>query len=278
VRRHLRRQLRAGRGHADDLALLFGLSSEEGEQLKLRRALTSASPIDAAAELIASARRPTPPVIALGHDDEHIGRCHAWLHKRKAEENAFDSVVATDLEMLLVLSKAREHATGHTPEASTGSEIPILIEGETGTGKELLARAIHDIWARGRSRNSGFHVVQVAGLPPDLINDELFGHVRGAFTGAQNARPGRLEEAHGGTLLIDEIGDLPPAAQVRMLRFLQDQKLSRTGENKELQVEVRILAATWHRLDDDVSRGAFRPWTARCARSSLGSNPIRWVW
>jgi DNA-binding NtrC family response regulator len=160
--------------------------------------------------------------------------------------------------MLLVLFKARDYATGHTPEASTDSEIPILIEGETGTGKELLARAIHNIWARGRSGSSGLHAVQVAGLPPDLINDELFGHVRGAFTGAQDARPGRLEEADGGTLLIDEIGDLPPVAQVRLLRFLQDQKLSRTGENKERQVQVRILAATWHRLDDDVSRGTFR--------------------
>ncbi|WP_437787810.1 sigma-54-dependent transcriptional regulator [Sorangium sp. So ce1097] len=160
--------------------------------------------------------------------------------------------------MLLVLSKARDHATDHTPEAPGGSEIPILIEGETGTGKELLARAIHDIWKRERSADGGFHVVQVAGLPPDLINDELFGHVKGAFTGAQEARLGRLEEADGGTLLIDEIGDLPPAAQVRLLRFLQDQRLSRTGENKERSVRVRILAATWHRLDDDVSRGTFR--------------------
>src|SRR5262249_45359374 len=147
----------------------------------------------------------------LGHDDEHISRCHAWLQQRKAEERAFDDIVATDLEMLLVLSNARDYATGHTPDAPGGSEIPILIEGETGTGKELLARAIHDIWARGRAGSSGFHVVQVAGLPPDLINDELFGHVRGAFTGAHAERPGRLEESDGGTLLIDEIGDLPPA-------------------------------------------------------------------
>lgn len=258
VRRHLRRRLRAGQGTAADLALLFGLSSEEGERLKLRRALTSASPIEAAAELIAAARTPTPPVVTLGHDEEHVGRCHAWLRQRKVEEHAFDEIVATDLEMLLVLSKARDYATGHTPEAPTGSEIPILIEGETGTGKELLARGIHDIWARDRTGSRGFHVVQVAGLPPDLINDELFGHVKGAFTGAQDARPGRLEEADGGTLLIDEIGDLPPAAQVRLLRFLQDQKLSRTGENKERQVQVRILAATWHLLDKDVSCGAFR--------------------
>ncbi|WP_434043941.1 MULTISPECIES: sigma-54-dependent Fis family transcriptional regulator [Sorangium] len=258
VRRHLRRGLRARCGTSDDLALLFGLSSKQGERLKLRRALEAASPIDAAAELIAAAMRPTPPVITLGHDDEHIARCHAWLRRRKAEERAFDSIIATDLEMLLVLSKARDYATSHTPETPAGSEIPILIEGETGTGKELLARAIHDIWARERSAKGGFHVVQVAGLPPDLINDELFGHVKGAFTGAEKARLGRLEEANGGTLLIDEIGDLPPAAQVRLLRFLQDQKLSRTGENEEQSVQVRILAATWHRLDDDVAQGTFR--------------------
>ncbi|AGP41518.1 sigma 54-interacting transcriptional regulator [Sorangium cellulosum] len=258
VRRHLRRALRARRGTSGDLALLFGLSSKQGERLKLHRALEAASPIDAAAELIAAAMRPTPPVITLGHDDEHIARCHAWLRRRKDEERAFDSIIATDLEMLLVLSKARDYATSHTPEAPAGSEIPILIEGETGTGKELLARAIHDIWARERSATHGFHVVQVAGLPPDLINDELFGHVKGAFTGAEKARLGRLEEANGGTLLIDEIGDLPPAAQVRLLRFLQDQKLSRTGENEERSIQVRIVAATWHRLDDDVAQGTFR--------------------
>jgi len=258
VRRHLRRRLRAGQGNAADLALLFGLSSKEGERLKLRRALKSVSPIEDAAKLIAAARTPPPPVVTLGYDDEHVSRCHAWLHQRKVEEHAFNDIVATDLEMLLVLSKARDYATSHTPEARTGSEIPILIEGETGTGKELLARAIHDIWARGREDRRSFHVVQVAGLPPDLINDELFGHVKGAFTGAQSGRSGRLEEANGGTLLIDEIGDLPPAAQVRLLRFLQDQKLSRTGENTEKQVQVRILAATWHLLDEDVFRGVFR--------------------
>jgi transcriptional regulator with GAF, ATPase, and Fis domain len=258
VRRHLRRRLRSGRGQPDDLALLFGLSTEEGSRLKLSRALTSASPINGAAELIAAAMRPPSRVVALGHDDEHIARCHAWLRQRKVEEQAFNAILATDLEMLLVLSKARDYATSQTPEARAGSDIPILIEGETGTGKELLARAIHEIWARGRRSDSAYHVVQVAGLPPDLINDELFGHVRGAFTGAQEQRAGRLEEANGGTLLIDEIGDLPPVAQMRLLRFLQDQKLSRTGENKERQVKVRILAATWHRLDDDVSGGTFR--------------------
>ena len=258
VRRHLRRRLRAGQGNADDLALIFGLSSEEGGQIELRRALKSASPIGAAAKLIAEFRGTTPPVVTLGHDDDHIQRCHAWLQQRKNDESAFNGIIATDLEMLLVLSKARDYATSQTPEVPTGSDIPILIEGETGTGKELLARAIHDIWARDRPGSRGFHAVQVAGLPPDLINDELFGHTRGAFTGAHDARPGRLEEANEGTLLIDEIGDLPSAAQVRLLRFLQDQKLSRAGENQERQVRVRVLAATWHRLDDNVGRGTFR--------------------
>ena len=258
VRRHLRRALRAKQATPQDLALLFGLSYDQGKRLELRRALKSASPIAAAAELIAAATTPRPSVITLGHDDEHIERCHSWLRERKSEEHAFDDIIATDLEMLLVLSKARDYATGRIPEATAGAEIPILIEGETGTGKELLARAIHEIWARGRPNCSGFFPVQVAGLPPGLINDELFGHARGAFTGASEARSGRLEDADRGTVLIDEIGDLPPAAQVRLLRFLQDQKLSRAGESKERQVRVRILAATWHSLDADVARGAFR--------------------
>lgn len=258
VRRHLRRALRTGRGTPADLALLFGLSSIEAEELDLRRALQSASPIDTAAEIIASSEGGNSPIVTLGHNDKHVNQCHEWLRCRKDGERAFNKIVATDLEMLLVLSKALDYATGRTPEGVEGTDIPILIEGETGTGKELVANAIHEIWAREQGKNSGFHAVQVAGLPPDLINDELFGHVKGAFTGADVARAGRLEQAHGGTLLIDEIGDLPPAGQVRLLRFLQEQKLSRTGENTERQVRVRILAATWHQLEDDVAKGHFR--------------------
>jgi len=137
---------------------------------------------------------------------------------------------------------------------------PILILGETGTGKELLANALHEIWRRGQSPGSALEmqVLHVAGKGLDLVSDELFGHVKGAFTGAVTDRPGRLEDADKSTLLIDEVGDLSGETQVQLLRFLQDQKFSQNGTNRVKQVSVRILAATLHDLDKLVEEGRFR--------------------
>jgi transcriptional regulator with GAF, ATPase, and Fis domain len=121
------------------------------------------------------------------------------------------------------------------------SDAPVLIFGETGTGKELIARAIH-----GRSNRSAgpFHRVNCGAIPPELIDSQLFGHEQGAFTGAVELRRGGFERADGGTLFLDEIGELPLAAQVRLLRILQDGQLERVGGQKAIHLDVRIVAAT----------------------------------
>ena len=135
------------------------------------------------------------------------------------------------------------------------SDAPVLIFGETGTGKELIARAIHN---RSSRRNGPFDRVNCGAIPPELIDSQLFGHERGAFTGAVEARRGWFERADGGTLFLDEIGDLPPAAQVRMLRILQDGWMERVGSEKPINVDVRIIAATHRDLASMVAEGRFR--------------------
>jgi DNA-binding NtrC family response regulator len=136
------------------------------------------------------------------------------------------------------------------PTAST-----VLITGESGTGKELIARALHQSSPR---RAGPLVAVNCAALPRELIEAELFGHERGAFTGAVARRPGRFEQADGGTLFLDEIGDLPPEAQAKILRALEERRVTRVGGTAELAVDVRILAATHRDLPAAVAQGAFR--------------------
>ncbi|WP_216821763.1 sigma-54 factor interaction domain-containing protein [Uliginosibacterium sp. TH139] len=120
-------------------------------------------------------------------------------------------------------------------------EVPVLILGETGTGKELFAEAIH---AASSREGKPFIPVNCGAMPKDLANSELFGHKKGAFTGADSARAGHFREAEGGTLFLDEIGDLPLDSQVRLLRALQQHEITPLGESKPVKVNVRIIAAT----------------------------------
>ncbi len=135
------------------------------------------------------------------------------------------------------------------------SDVPVLIFGETGSGKELVARAIH---ARSARSDKPFIRVNCGAIPPELIDSQLFGHERGAFTGAVEQRKGWFERADGGTLLLDEIGELPLAAQVRLLRILQDGWLERVGGQQPLHVDVRIIAATHRDLAAMAAEGRFR--------------------
>ncbi len=135
------------------------------------------------------------------------------------------------------------------------STAPVMIFGETGAGKELIARAIHQ---RSDRHEHTFFRVNCGAIPPDLVDSELFGHEKGAFTGALNTRAGWFERADGGTLFLDEIGELSPNAQVRLLRVLQDGWLERVGGHKPLHVDVRIIAATHRNLPAMVSTGDFR--------------------
>ncbi len=135
------------------------------------------------------------------------------------------------------------------------SHITVLINGESGTGKELVARALHRHSPR---RDRPFIALNMAAIPRDLLESELFGHERGSFTGAQNRRVGRFEQAHGGTLFLDEIGDMPPELQTRLLRVLAEGEFYRVGGVSPVQVDVRIIAATHQNLEELVRKGLFR--------------------
>ncbi len=132
---------------------------------------------------------------------------------------------------------------------------PILIIGETGSGKELIARNIHDASERYKEK---FMALNCGAMAPQLVQSELFGHERGSFTGANQRKIGIIEAAHGGTLLLDEIGDLPLEAQVNFLRFLQEGKITRVGGTEEIRVDIRIVAATHVNLEDAVHQNKFR--------------------
>src|SRR3984885_3529822 len=137
--------------------------------------------------------------------------------------------------------------------APTGSTV--LIQGETGTGKELIARAIHNISPRcGRP----FVKINCAAIPLDLLESELFGHEKGAFTGAIAQKLGRFEMADQGTLFLDEVGDIPPALQPKLLRVLQEQEFERLGGSRTHHVDVRLVAATHRNLPEMIERGEFR--------------------
>jgi DNA-binding NtrC family response regulator len=135
------------------------------------------------------------------------------------------------------------------------SEISVLVLGETGVGKEMLARAVHDRSPRARGP---FLELNCAALPPSLLESELFGHEKNAFTGAQQARPGLLEAANHGTIFLDEVGELPQAVQVKLLRVLEDRKVLRVGGRTPHKLDVRFVAATNRDLEAEVARGAFR--------------------
>jgi len=132
---------------------------------------------------------------------------------------------------------------------------PVLLMGETGTGKEIIANAIHSL----SSRNSGpFITVNCGAIPESLIDSELFGHEKGAFTGALTDRRGRFERADRGTIFLDEVGELPPQAQVRLLRVLQEKEIERVGGSQPIKVDIRVISATHKELDRTVKEGLFR--------------------
>ena len=168
------------------------------------------------------------------------------LEERLEAREQFGEIIGTAPKMLAVYRLIEGVATA----TST-----VLILGESGTGKELVARAIHQ---RSSRANKPFVAVNCAAIPKDLVESELFGHVRGAFTGAQNARAGLFETAHTGTIFLDAVGDLPPLAQVTLLRTLQEGEVKRVGSDETRTVDVRVLAATNVDLNQKIATGAFR--------------------
>jgi two-component system nitrogen regulation response regulator GlnG len=136
-----------------------------------------------------------------------------------------------------------------------GTDLTVMITGESGTGKELVARALHDF---GKRRSGPFVAINMAAIPRELIESELFGHERGAFTGAHARSVGRFEQARGGTLFLDEIGDMPPEAQTRLLRVLQEGEYTAVGGRTPIRADIRIIAATHRDLSQLIRQGLFR--------------------
>jgi transcriptional regulator with PAS, ATPase and Fis domain len=140
-------------------------------------------------------------------------------------------------------------------ENVAATEAPVMIQGESGTGKEMVARAVHESSER---KKKPFIKVNCAALNENLLESELFGHVKGAFTGADRTRIGRFEAAHQGTVFLDEIGDIPLSTQVKLLRVLEDKRIERVGDHKPIPVDVRIITATNKNLDEMVTDRNFR--------------------
>ena len=195
--------------------------------------LVSAAPVDYQAERFA---------IVILEDITEL----SLMRRRLKTEQSFSGIVGRDDKILELFETIREVAE---------SRVPVLIEGESGTGKELVASAIHN---QGPRVDQQFVPVNCGALPDALLESELFGHVRGAFTGALRDKKGRFHLAYRGTIFLDEIGDLSPAMQVKLLRVLQEGTFEPVGSEKTIKADVRVISATNKNLKEEVAAGRFR--------------------
>jgi two-component system response regulator HydG len=177
---------------------------------------------------------------------QYLRRANAELHRRLDERFGFEGVIGNSPQMVEVVSRLQRIAP---------TDATVLIQGETGTGKELVAKAIHQNSPR---KKRAFVPLNCAALSENILESELFGHIRGAFTDASNDRQGKFEYANGGTLFLDEVGDMPVPTQIKLLRVLESGEITRVGSNDPLHVDVRILSATNRDLEAAVASGSFR--------------------
>jgi DNA-binding NtrC family response regulator len=194
---------------------------------------------------LGTASRAAEPVLARPQLAAHDSLQSTALPLREARRH-FASIVGSSRALRAALARL---------DSAIDSELPVLITGETGTGKELFARALHELGPRAQAP---FVAVNCAAIPDALFEAELFGHARGAFTGAERARAGLIARAEGGTLFLDEIGELPLARQAALLRVLEARRFRAVGSDEERSCDVRLVAATNRVLEDEVARGAFR--------------------
>jgi two-component system response regulator HydG len=175
-----------------------------------------------------------------------LRRQNAELNRRLDEKFGFEGVIGNSRQMNDVIDRLKRIAP---------TDATVLIQGATGTGKDLVAQAIHQNSPR---KNKAFVALNCAALSENILESELFGHVRGAFTDASTDRVGKFEYADGGTLFLDEVGDMPIATQIKLLRVLESGEITRVGSNEALKVNVRILSATNRNLEDAIAAGTFR--------------------
>jgi transcriptional regulator with GAF, ATPase, and Fis domain len=218
-------KIRAGKGRAE--LEYKRLTDELGERQQLERALQEAND-------------------QLQQLKNQLEAENIYLQQELQLDEKFGEIVGQSDAIKYVLFKITQVAP---------TDTTVLITGETGTGKELVARAIHGASSR---KDRPLIKVNCGALSPTLIESELFGHEKGAFTGAVGRKQGRFELAHGGTIFLDEIGELPPELQVKLLRVIQESEFERLGGNKTIKVDVRIIAATNRNLKLEVDQGTFR--------------------
>ncbi len=191
--------------------------------------------------------------------DELLFRITNCLEKKEpqiSEVVASDALLKTYEEFHKIVGRAPSMRELHKLiREAAGVNLPVLIQGESGTGKELVARNIHDASPR---KDKPFIAINCAALPHELLESELFGHVKGAFTGAIKDKKGRFELANNGTIFLDEIGEMDPATQVKLLRVLQENAFERVGGTQTIKVDVRLISATNKELDEEVRNGCFR--------------------
>ncbi len=179
---------------------------------------------------------------------------NSWLHRQVVQENIrLTNEIKPKFKVLGKSEKMKK--VFMTMKKAAPSDITVLIEGDTGTGKELVAQTIHELSSRG---NQPFVAVNCAAIPKELIESELFGHEKGAFTSAMSTRQGKFELAHGGSIFLDEIGDMSLETQAKVLRTLEEQEFQRVGGSKSIKVDVRVIAATNKDLGKAVKEGNFR--------------------
>jgi len=266
-RRELSGPTQFGEIYTAAVDVVQGILRRDGAALNLTFHLSPGTPAMAAvwiilaktrfpAELIESSREHGVRTVSVPFDisadflpdllrrpDEELARLSVGLPPEAPE---FEEIICRGIAMKRVILRARRVAL---------RSVPVLIEGETGTGKELLARAIHHASPR---RARPFVAVNCGAIPSELVESELFGHEKGAFTGATVSRKGHFVEADGGTLFLDEVGELPKPVQVKLLRALQEGEILAVGTSRSRSVDVRVIAATNRSLLDELTAGTFR--------------------
>src|SRR3989449_10388074 len=187
-----------------------------------------------------------PVMVRKGLKERNLRFENQYLRKQLDERYGFDNIIGTGRGMKRIFELV---------ETIAGLTSTVLIQGETGTGKELIAKAIH---FNSQRKDQKIVSINCGAIPETLLESELFGHVKGAFTGAHQTRIGKFEQAHRGTIFLDEIGNMSPSLQVKLLRVLQEREFDRVGGAEAVKVDVRIIAATSANLEEMVQSGEFR--------------------